>query len=656
MASIFGPLDKRQRAAHAAAAAADTEFSFEDRADLFNDLLEEDVTTFPLLACPPEVLSAILLLSEVAVAARMRPLCGAMRVAIDGNSGFWYLVTIRDFADLGGLTKHYKGLRTLADAWDDSKAVRRLEWDPLMICAPPQLRYALLATGEERRRRWNEHGHALGAGWAWFSFKVCRRMAASTFLRWASLQHNEQDVRQIMGPLGRARPAEGATSPSGESEGGMRFRCGRSDAVTLSAEAVTDIYETVQRWHDKAHCEMMRAHFKDPEQPFATSGAGAGSAHSGTFSATPTLDAAEAAAFAAGEVAAAAAEAGPEAGRGAASRRIEEAQLRLALELSKQEAEGGDAAGPPEASAPPDTTRSESQAPSQEPVGLPLRAAEGQGPAVVVFLKEHCLAERVEALPESLEKSIEHIVNKMTTPSTWGLLYESITEELGFRSKSAAHALCVTHIRAVDDLLNADISLHQERMCLPIWRSSAQFMTNLSKLRTTRCEPELRQARCNLLRQASLEWCELEDLTEFMDGQLAPLELAIDNFRGASELSSKAHTPHVRDTGRLMFRNFCLLDSRVFRPLCLAAYALVHEVDVAEQADERSTLVETLEGLHTMLVACDVADDHLSTSNHTKDAFVEHLVVPITAALDHLKDWDIRGHPSRETGRRNNLQ
>mmetsp|Transcript_99224 Transcript_99224/g.314979 ORF Transcript_99224/g.314979 Transcript_99224/m.314979 type:complete len:672 (-) Transcript_99224:141-2156(-) len=667
MTSIFGPLDKRQRAAHDAAAAADVEFSFEERADLLNDLLEDDLTTFPLLACPPEVLSAILLLMEVETCVRMRPVCGAMRSAIDGNSGFWHLLTVRDYADLGGLTKHYRGLRTLADAWDDSKAVGRLEWDPLMICAPPRLRYALLATGEARRRRWNHHGHALGAGWAWFSSKVCRRMAASTFLRWAPLQHDEDAVRRMMGPLGQTRlPAAvqgGGSGGSGQdATGSMKFRCGRSDAVTLSAEAVSDIYETVQRWHSREHREMMRAHFKDPEQPGAAEGAGCGgppSGASGAFSVTPTLDAAEAAAFAANDAAAAAPEAAAVEARGAASHRIEEAQLKLALELSRREAErGAEPAGPAEErAAAAEAAKAAAKAPAlpardQDQAGLPLHVEGGEAPALLVFLKDHCLAERVESLPESLEKSIDHIVNKMTRPSTWGLLYESITEELGFRAKSAAHALSTAHLKAFDELLSGDISVTQERVCLPIWRSSAAVMTGLSRLRAAACSPELRRARCDLLRQASLEWCELEDLTEFMDGHLSPLEQAIDNFRGASEATGQAHTPHVRDIGRLMFRSSCLLDSRVFRPLCLAAYALVHEVHAAELPEERRKLTELLEGLHAMLAACDVADDHLSTSKNTKEAFAEHLVVPITAAVEHLADFDIRGHPSREGRRR----
>jgi len=285
--------------------------------------------------------------------------------------------------------------------------------------------------------------------------------------------------------------------------------------------------------------------------------------------------------------------------------------------------------------------------------GLPLRAeGGGQGPAVRIFLKEHCLADRVEALPEQLEKSIQHILNKMATPSSWGLLYESITEELRFRAKSAAHALCASHARAVDDSSSGDSSLKQERMCLPIWTRSASVVTELSRLRATRCDLDLRTARRELVRQASLEWCELEDLTEFLDEQLAPLELAIDNFRGEQEATSKAHTPHVRDIGRLMFRNCCLLDSRVFRPLCLAAYSLVHEVHSAGQGGVergvRDSLAETLEGFRAMLVACDVADDHLSTSKHTKEAFAEHLVSPITAAAERFADWDFRGHPSRE--------
>ena len=108
----------------------------------------------------------------------------------------------------------------------------------------------------------------------------------------------------------------------------------------------------------------------------------------------------------------------------------------------------------------------------------------------------------------------------------------------------------------------------------------------------------LDRARHDFLKHAMLEWCELEattrqdfwvwgvtvpvafefqfssgllglfgteDLTEFLDAQLGPLEMAIDNFRGSQEVNGGAHTPHVRDIGRLMFRNHCLLDSRVFR-------------------------------------------------------------------------------------------
>lgn len=694
MASIFGPLDKRQRAASHAAAAADVgDFSFEDRADLLNDLLEEDETIFPLLACPPEVLSAVLLLSEVGVSVRLRPVCGLMRSAIDCNAGLWCSLTARDFADLGGTTKRYRGLRTLADAWDDSLAVRRLEWDPLMICAPPPLRYALLADSETRRRHWNDHGHALGAGWAWFSAKVCRRMATSTFLRWASLQYGQEDVQALMGPR-LCQKTAGGTSASTSRGCGMQFRGGRSDSKWLSAEAVTDIYETVQAWHTQAHRDMMRAHFKGDAGATAASVASLGrlsDAPPGAFSVTPTLDAAEAAAFAAADDAEAGVEAAAEAAsgaageadgsaprRGAASRQIEEAQLRLALELSRAEARAeacaeagkvgassGDAgaasatkvAGPAYATlddaakaggpdiegatastaASPGTTASA----TAEPRGLPLRA-DGQMPSVMVFLKEHCLGERVDALPEALEKSIESVVHKMATASTWTLLYESITEELRFRARSAAHALCAAHALVVDDLRSGDIGLKQERMCLPIWRSSARVVTDLSRLGGGKasCSPDLRKARRELLRQAVLEWCELEDLTEFMDGQLAPLEMAIDNFRGAQESTTKSHTPHVRDVGRLVFRNCCLLDSRLFRPLCLAAYSLVHEVHDAPQGAEREALAEVLEGLRTALVACDVADDYLSTSKHTKDTFVEHLLSPIAAAAARLGDGE----------------
>jgi len=345
----------------------------------------------------------------------------------------------------------------------------------------------------------------------------------------------------------------------------------------------------------------------------------------------------------------------PDTGRGAASRRIEEAQLRLALELSKNEADSGqqNAAtsqpNPNKTDPPACAEDPQSQSPAKdEPVGIVLRGEGHDVPTLMVFLKDHCVASRVEELPESLERSIEHIVRKMTKPKTWGLLYDSITEELAFRCKCAAQALRASHSAVMAHLLGLNISLKQERVCLPIWRSSAKIMTDLSKLRASNNNSAFCESLCNVLRQASVEWCDMEDLTEFMDDQLAPLETAIDNFRGASEASSGAHTPHVRDVGRLMFRNFCLLDSHVFRPLCLAAYALVHEAKAVQGERHRNNIVEVLEGFHAMLVSCDVADDHLSASKNTKDAFEENLVSPISAAIEQLGDWDIRGQASRQ--------
>merc|ERR1711957_98934 len=115
-------------------------------------------------------------------------------------------------------------------------------------------------------------------------------------------------------------------------------------------------------------------------------------------------------------------------------------------------------AAPPEDAA---AAQQRAAAKGKEPVGLPLRG-DGQDTQLMVFLKEHCVSERVGQLPEALDRSVEHIVNKMTTPRTWSALYESITAELCYRAKLAAHALCVTHAKAIDEALSVDISLDQE--------------------------------------------------------------------------------------------------------------------------------------------------------------------------------------------------
>ncbi|CAE7811464.1 unnamed protein product [Symbiodinium sp. CCMP2592] len=660
------PMDQN---ADDAALANELDFSFEERADLLADLLEaDDSSVLPLLECPPEVLSSVLLLSA---------LCRQTGGGDNGSDE----TTVPDDAckplRFRVIALHIilvLPVSVLAVPLPSADA-RRLEWDPLMICAPPALRYSLLAAMQVRRQLWTQHGPSLGAGWDWFSAKVCRRMAVPTFLRWASLQHDGKALQALLRPLGlstgdavssgavlpgqkrkRANDADEEAEPAKRI--GMRFRCGRSDAVDLSEEAVNDIYETVQRWHSKEHREMMRAHFQGTD----TSKKGKTQlprGNSGVFSVTPTLDAHEATVFALNE-----SQPEPDTakkpqaeGRGAASINIEEAQLRLAVELSKREAEQPEkekaqetqkdpqskAQAVPEeiqAEAVPEKTQDAADVRVPEFEGLPLRG-EGGVPAAQVFVKPHCLAARVEALPDALERSIESIVHKLVTPGSWALLYESITEELCLRARCAAHALCASHAGAMDQLedvatdtaklqgSSTGISLDQERLCLPIWRRSS-VMTGLGLSCLTESargfsaeKLRLDRARHDFLKHAMLEWCELEDLTEFLDAQLGPLEMAIDNFRGSQEVNGGAHTPHVRDIGRLMFRNHCLLDSRVFRPLCLAAYALVHEARVASgekrDPDSVDALVDLLEHFHGMLVGCDVADDHLSSSKNTKE-------------------------------------
>jgi len=462
----------------------------------------------------------------------------------------------------------------------------------------------------------------------------------------------------------------------------------------------------VQRWHTAAHREMMREHIKGPGNSQGSEDSLLPQTASTAFSATPTLDAAQEAMSLADSQAPASspteaeAPSGAPAPRGAASRQIEEAQLRLALELSKAEADQkelaeaaatskGNSPGPGSENRPPaecgtfgctrkvwngkpcqpccstckefngakhspdcnqkvgqEIAAEEKKKAEAEPSGLLLRA-EGTAPAMMVYLKEHCLGNRVDALPERFESSIGSVVNKMIKSSTWVLLYESITEELTFRAKLTAEALIASNACAIDELVSTDISVSQELLCLPVWRSSDHIMSSLSKLTKASCDSKLRHARCNLIRQVSLEWSDHDELISFLDEQLQPLGLEIDNFRGLNEGQGHSHTPHVADIGRLMFRNFCLLDSRFFRPLCLAAYALVHELNAAQGTDARDKLLELLEGLHAMLTECNVADDHLSTSKDTKETFEELLLKPITSAIERYADWDIRGQGTR---------
>merc|ERR1719383_1426079 len=108
------------------------------------------------------------------------------------------------------------------------------------------------------------------------------------------------------------------------------------------------------------------------------------------------------------------------------------------MDLSRKEAqhEGTLLASVKPPATEPFPTARPSAAPAEMVVadGLVLRH---EGAPVVAFLKEHCVASRVDEFPEKFHASVTQIVGKMMR-SSWLLLYESVVEELCFRAKCAA--------------------------------------------------------------------------------------------------------------------------------------------------------------------------------------------------------------------------
>jgi len=472
-----------------------------------------------------------------------------------------------------------------------------------------------------------------------------------------------------------------AVAPDDSEESGtIRHRCGRDDAITLSAEAAHDILQTVEQWHTPKHRADMRQALQseggltgqDRESPRAAA----------EFSAMPTLHSlhvrSEARAAGRGEVRSVV---DPES-------LTEAQQLELAMALSREEAEV-------------DVDEDAQQAKEAEEIaaesatfarladgtagcstlsarpGVVVLPAEGVAPAVAVRLRAHCLGPKVGDLPEEFKISSEQIVRKLLRGGAWVLLYESVAEEFAIRARCAAAVLKTAHPTAIavtSEVRSGHGSdwLKEALISLPVWRSgNAGDMPDYGGYGTGEGHhfwgkaaapgpkgEQLWQQQMALLRQVILEFCELEDLCGFIEEQLGLLELAIDTERGIHALAGErkaSHTPNIRDLGRLAFRNYCLLDSQLSEPLCLAAYALIRRLHSASEGGREAVkddLVELLEVLHSMLGDCDVADDDFSDGRRTRDILQKRLVRVVAASLRCYGDWDIKGHPSRDRANR----
>eukprot|EP00746_Dinoflagellata_sp_MGD_P026026 gnl/MRDRNA2_/MRDRNA2_161294_c0_seq1.p1 gnl/MRDRNA2_/MRDRNA2_161294_c0~~gnl/MRDRNA2_/MRDRNA2_161294_c0_seq1.p1 ORF type:complete len:629 (-),score=134.77 gnl/MRDRNA2_/MRDRNA2_161294_c0_seq1:28-1815(-) len=576
------------------------------------------------------------------------------------------------------------------------KPAKEPEWDAVMICSPSALRYVALHLLRRRRRHWDSRA-GLGEGWGWLSARVCRRMSHDTFLRWAKLEHGDEaalallarDAPEKIAGIDRPKedstceqPADGSDGQAGtgheiNQEACIEHRRGRVDAINLTVEAANDILTTVEQWHTPKHREAMRQALQN-ESGSAGPEREAQSANQEFSSVMPTLHSlhmrSEARAAERGEVRDAV---NPE-------RLTEAQQLELAVALSREEAGAEvdeEAQQAQQAEADEIAAESEtfarladggaSSASTVRP-GVVVLPAEGAAPAVAVKLRAHCLGPKVGDLPEELKISSEQIVRKLLRGGAWVILYESVAEELALRARCAAATVKMAHPAAI--AVTSEVRgvhgsgwLKEAVISLPVWRRtgnaggmpdfggrSGEAHNFWGQAATGPADEQLWKQQMALIRQVILEFCELEDLNTFLEEQLTSLELAIDTERGIHALAGTkqaTHTPNIRDLGRLAFRNYCLLDSQLSEPLCLAAYALIRRLHSASEGGNEASkddLVEILEVLHSMLGDCDVPDDDFSDSRHTRDILQKRLVRPIAAALRCYGDWDIKGHPSRD--------
>jgi hypothetical protein len=158
-------------------------FTREDRQDLFEDLLEEDTSVFPLLDVPPEVLTAVGIFLDARHLVVLSQLNVQAHSQLDeALSDAWTEVLLRDYA-FGSRAKRYKAFsaasgeaqRTLhgsAGLVLTAVDLCRIEWDGLLVAAPVHLRYCFFDTMRVLKNRWGR----LAQSWEWFATRVLRRM------------------------------------------------------------------------------------------------------------------------------------------------------------------------------------------------------------------------------------------------------------------------------------------------------------------------------------------------------------------------------------------------------------------------------------------------------------------------------------------------
>jgi len=643
-----------------------TGLTYEERAELFDDLLEDDTSVFPLLDAPREVLATIGGFLEATNLAEVGLLCARAQKPLEEALGdAWTALLLRDFAPRSR-AKRYRahggfgaGPCGGVPADDHGRLHRsvglvlreidhcRVEWDGILVVAPPHLRYRLLQTLHALRNRW---GGRMAQCWEWFATRGVRRTTHGQLERHVAgyrrpaggarvaddfdeVSHQaslDRDLRQrhrecnpkdiissVKRSLGLAAPELASVLPEANSVGSASVGCIGDDVLSALSPTARD-----QRLQETA-------------QAVAVVDAGTTEPLSGaSMLSLPSPDIVEKMSFA--------------------------EQLDLALKVSQSSDVA--ASEEPSISLPSPgmaTTPSlkyklpwvaDTQGPAafateecddveaDSSVLLRLQAqhAPGKpGEPLEVVLQKFSVGETI-AVAEQLRRPLDQVALRLVR-ADWLLFYESVSVEARLRARAVAY-----HLRREwwlsrgPPLVRRLVDLEAELLRLPLFAASANgkcpgLMESHGGYDTNAVAAEEEHLDAFLC-----AWEEHEEWTSVLEEHVGPLEVCIDRERANNVQHGRAHTPHVADLCRLAFRNFAICEGRLFFAVALALYSLIARLLSETSVSSGGRGLELLQRFYAMAEVYDVQDDALAQQRSTLQQYRYYILKPLARARVRL--------------------
>eukprot|EP00931_Biecheleriopsis_adriatica_P101225 TRINITY_DN76404_c0_g1_i1.p1 TRINITY_DN76404_c0_g1~~TRINITY_DN76404_c0_g1_i1.p1 ORF type:complete len:652 (+),score=174.07 TRINITY_DN76404_c0_g1_i1:116-2071(+) len=625
------------------------QLGFEERADLLEDLLEDDVSSLPLLEAPREVLAAVGSFLDAPHLAALSELCRPAHVQLEeAFTEAWDSLLMRDHLPKNRAKRYQRGsLNSWASATCPTGAglvlraldISRVEWDGLLLAASPRIRYSYLQSAGVLRSRWGR----LAQSWDWLSTRVLRRMTYTQL---------ERLVPGFVAPT--AETAEDGCDDVShraalDRESRKRHReCHHADAIASV----------------KQKLGIMPKACLQEEAPTTQREESRDAAIEDELAALPPtardqrLQAAAAAEVSATESSAAGAASQPS--RETIERMSFSEQMELAMKISVA-SEVEDTASKVFKETPA-TVPAEEEQESSEGVLLRLAAPRLGIEPLEVVLRESSAGQEV-GLPSQHRHNCEQMALKLTR-ADWLLLYESVAIEAQLRARTVAYHLrrkqpsgCMP-VRLID--------LEAVLLQLPIF--GAQGATAAAAVAAAAAASEASASGMSeAVQEQNLSsfletWREYEAWAASLEDPLGPLDLEVSRERTNNWQGGRGHTPYVVDLCRLAFRNFAICEGRLFIDLALGIYGLVaklmHEdeqrccrapansrsADAAaglrlhEKTCEKATedRLALLEALHCLTRVYSVQDDALAAQRNTLQEFRYYLLEPLQRACKHF--------------------